>query len=75
MGPVSNNMSVSPSDWLDNYGDYLYSYALSRVGSKDQAQDIVQETLLAAYRTYENFSAKACNKSCLGVIGYSASKG
>ena len=33
---------------LDAHGDYLYRYAVSRVGNESTAEDLVQETFLAA---------------------------
>ena len=39
---------LDPCRWLDSYGDYLYRYALTRVREPAVAEDLVQETLLAA---------------------------
>lgn len=35
-------------DWLAEHGDYLYRYALARLRDPHQAEDAVQDTLLAA---------------------------
>ncbi|REJ75985.1 MAG: RNA polymerase subunit sigma [Acidobacteria bacterium] len=35
---------------LDEHGDYLFRYALSRVGNESVAEDLVQETLLASLK-------------------------
>ncbi|OIQ80654.1 RNA polymerase sigma factor SigM [mine drainage metagenome] len=35
-------------DWLAEHGDYLFRYALARLRDPHQAEDAVQETLLAA---------------------------
>ena len=59
---------MAPAEWLETYGDYLYSYALSRISSSEQAQDLVQETLLAAFRTHKNFSGKSTVKTWLTTI-------
>ena len=37
-----------PRQWLARYGDALYRYALLRLRSSHAAEDVVQETLLAA---------------------------
>src|SRR5439155_19547269 len=37
-----------PATWVDEHGDVLYRYALARVRKPDVAQDLVQETFLAA---------------------------
>ena len=68
MEPDLANSDINPSAWLDIYGDYLYSYALSRVSPPDNAQDLVQETLLAAYRTHQKFTGKSTVKTWLTTI-------
>jgi RNA polymerase sigma-70 factor (TIGR02943 family) len=40
--------ALDPTRWLDSHGDYLYRYALARVRDAAVAEDLVQETLLAA---------------------------
>jgi RNA polymerase sigma-70 factor, ECF subfamily len=35
-------------DWLAEHGDYLYRYALARLRDPHLAEDVVQETMLAA---------------------------
>lgn len=40
--------SNDPADWLAEHGDYLYRYALYRCRDPHHAEDLVQETLLAA---------------------------
>lgn len=46
-------------DWLTEHGDYLYRFALARLRDPHQAEDAVQETLLAAIQnqSYEGKSA------------------
>lgn len=50
---------ISAHDWLVEHGDYLYRFALARLRDPDQAEDAVQETLLAAIQsqTYAGQSA------------------
>ena len=50
--PASND----PEQWVEEHGDVLYRYALARVRKPEVAQDLVQETLLAAMRGYEKFA-------------------
>jgi len=45
---IETKVTVDPAHWLDQYGDYLYRYALMRVRDAAVAEDLVQETLLAA---------------------------
>lgn len=43
-------MSQNVNDWLNEHGDYLYRFALARLRDPHQAEDAVQETLLAAIK-------------------------
>jgi len=46
------------STWLDEHGDVLYRYARSRVGHRELAEDLVQDTLLAALQSRDRFQAE-----------------
>ncbi len=43
---AENNLN----DWLTEHGDYLYRFALARLKDPHQAEDAVQETMLAAIK-------------------------
>ena len=49
----------SPETWLNDYGDLLYRYALLRVRSETTAEDLVQETLLAGFISWDKFTGKS----------------
>ncbi len=55
-------------EWLNLYGDALYRFALYRVRDSFAAEDMVQETLLAAYKSYKKFSGKSTVKTWLTGI-------
>lgn len=59
---------LAPSAWLDRHGDYLYRYAIGRVGRDDVAEELVQDTLLAAWRGREAFAGRASERSWLTAI-------
>ncbi len=40
--------NLDPQTWVDQYGDYLYRFALARIKDQAAAEDLVQETFLAA---------------------------
>lgn len=47
----------------------LYSYALMRVGKPDVAEDMVQETLLAALQSWESFAGDSSERTWLiGIL-------
>ena len=53
--------------WLVEHGDYLYRYALARVRDTHQAEDLVQETLIAAIQS-DSFSGKSAPRTWLTGI-------
>jgi RNA polymerase sigma-70 factor (TIGR02943 family) len=59
---------LEPEKWLDNYGDYLYSFARSRINDAETAEDLVQETLLNAWRSKDRFEGRSTEKTWLTSI-------
>lgn len=57
-----------PESWVDSYGDFLYRFALSRVKDPSVAEDLVQETFLAALRARENFQGRSAGRTWLTAI-------
>ncbi len=51
----AGEMREDPADFLESYGDYLYGYAFVRLKDVQKAEDVVQETLLKAFRHYDRF--------------------
>ena len=54
-------------DWLNKHGDYLYRFALARLRDQHQAEDMVQETFMAAIKS-DNFTAKSSPRTWLTGI-------
>src|SRR5207248_10181681 len=65
---VSVVAANDPAAWVDEHGDVLYRYALARGRKPDVAQDLVQETFLAAVRGHEKFAGQSSVRSWLGGI-------
>jgi len=60
---------VDPGEWVDKYGDLLYRFAFFRVGEAQVAEDLVQEVLLAAYKSRDRFGGKSAEKTWLvGIL-------
>lgn len=57
-----------PSHWVDRWGDALLRFALSRVGRREVAEDLVQETFLAAWRARATFDGRSSISTWLGAI-------
>lgn len=64
----SSDRINDPDDFLDLYGDYLYSYAMSRVRNSSLAEDLVQDTLLKAIAKIDSFRGDAAIKTWLVTI-------
>jgi RNA polymerase sigma-70 factor (ECF subfamily) len=59
----------TPEQWLTDHGDALYRYALTRTRDKHQAEEAVQETLLAALESRANFSGASSVRTWLiGIL-------
>jgi RNA polymerase sigma-70 factor (ECF subfamily) len=57
-----------PEQWLTVHGDALFRYALVLVADQHQAEDLVQETLLAALEGHRRFTAGASERTWLIAI-------
>lgn len=49
----------SPEQWLELYGDSLFKFALARVRDAHAAEDLVQETFLAALKARDRFEQRS----------------
>lgn len=63
MPQTTNHINIS--EWVDQYADALYAFAVSRVDDSDLAKDFVQETFLAGIKSSENFEGKSSVKTWL----------
>ena len=54
--------------WLDQHGDALFRYALLRVREPVVAEDLVQETLLAALKGLDKFQGRGSERTWLIAI-------
>ena len=63
------NTPTSPDQWVDLYSDYLFSFALKFISKPDQAQNLVQETFLAALKNKAGFKGNSTEKTwLLGIL-------
>jgi RNA polymerase sigma-70 factor, ECF subfamily len=60
--------TLDPARWVDRYGDALLRLALARVGRQEVAEDLVQETFLAAWRGRKSFDGRSSLGTWLGGI-------
>jgi RNA polymerase sigma-70 factor (TIGR02943 family) len=63
-----DNTLLNPHQWVKAHADYLYAYAIKRISDKELAQDLVQETFLAALEKAEKFEGKSTERTWLTAI-------
>ena len=73
MSQITEEISVAgpdldPETWVDRYGDYLYRFAVSHIEDRSVAEDLVQETFLAALRGRKKFRGRSTVKTWLSAI-------
>jgi RNA polymerase sigma-70 factor (ECF subfamily) len=60
---------ADPNRWVDDHSDCLFRYALTRVRNQEVAEDLVQESLLAAMRQIDKFRGRSSERSWLcGIL-------
>ncbi len=57
--------SERATQWVDEHGDLLFRFAYQRTGSRETAEDLVQETLLSAFKSLDNFKEEASDRTWL----------
>jgi RNA polymerase sigma-70 factor (ECF subfamily) len=66
---MAGHSNLDPEQWVDRHGDYLYRFAVSKLRDESAAQDMVQETFLAAFQAAGRFSGKSSEKTWLvGIL-------
>jgi RNA polymerase sigma-70 factor (ECF subfamily) len=64
-----HDREIDPARWLEEHGDALYAFAMSRLRNPAQAEDAVQETFLAAMKGKERFSGRSSERTWLiGIL-------
>ena len=58
-----------PDDWLEAHGNYLFNLAVGQVRDSHVAEDLVQETFLAALKARDRFSGRSSDRTWLvGIL-------
>lgn len=50
---------ADPTEWVERFGDLLYRFALARVEQPDVAADLVQDTLVDAWKNRARFAGRS----------------
>jgi RNA polymerase sigma-70 factor, ECF subfamily len=66
-GTVETSKS-DPVNWVNEHGDFLYNYALGQLRDAGDAEDVVQETFLAALKAQDGFAGRSSERTWLVSI-------
>jgi RNA polymerase sigma-70 factor, ECF subfamily len=62
---------LDPTRWVDDHGDYLFRYAMFRLRNREAAEDAVQESLLAAVQSHEQYQHRSSERTWLvGILSH-----
>jgi len=62
-------VATNADKWVDEHGDYLLRFALSRLRQPEVAEDLVQETFLAALHARQRFTGASTERTWLvGIL-------
>jgi len=69
VGAVPIAPEIDPDTWVDQHGDALFRFAVARLRDRDAAEEVVQETFLAALRARERFTGASTERTWLvGIL-------
>jgi RNA polymerase sigma-70 factor (ECF subfamily) len=68
MEVIKENSKALFENWVKLFSDELFSWALYKTSSKETAEDLVQETFLAAFHKIDTFQGKSQPKTWLFSI-------
>jgi len=61
--------ATSPNDWVEAHGDYLFNFAIGQVRDAGVAEDLVQDTFLAAFKARDRFAGQSSERTWLvGIL-------
>jgi len=64
-----DDMNNLATHWVDTYGSYLFNFAIGQVRDKHVAEDLVQDTFLAAIKSQDKFSGRSSARTWLvGIL-------
>src|SRR5213594_1666372 len=61
--------ATTPDDWVEAHGDYLFNFAIGQVRDASVAEDLVQDTFLAAFKARARFACQSSERTWLvGIL-------
>ncbi|TAL06785.1 MAG: sigma-70 family RNA polymerase sigma factor [Verrucomicrobia bacterium] len=69
MNQTESDVNAVATNWVETHGDYLFNFAIGQVRDANIAEDLVQETFLAALKSQNNFSGRSSERTWLvGIL-------
>lgn len=65
---MTQTANQTVSQWMEDYGGKIYGLGLRLCGSPEEAEDLVQETFLEAFRHWDQFEGRSSPSSWLFTI-------
>src|SRR5439155_314666 len=63
------NIGPTPDDWVEAHGDYLFNFATGQLRDASVAEDLVQDTFLAAFKARDRFASQSSERTWLvGIL-------
>lgn len=63
-----SNSKKTIKGWVNNYSDQLFTWAYYKTSDKEASEDLVQETFIVAFKSFDNFKEKSSPKTWLMSI-------
>lgn len=60
--------ATTPDHWVEAHGDYLFNFAIGQLRDASVAEDLVQETFLAAFKARDRFAGQSSERTWLAGI-------
>ncbi len=65
---MSSKEKANPEQWVSEYADYLYAFALKRITDPDLCKDLVQDTFMSAIKSLSKFAGSSSERTWLTSI-------
>ncbi|MEM8954958.1 MAG: sigma-70 family RNA polymerase sigma factor [Verrucomicrobiota bacterium] len=65
---MPDSPALNPTEWVDQHGDYLFGYAILRVRDRAVAEDLIQDSLLTAFKARDRFEGRSSERTWLTGI-------
>ncbi len=60
---------LNPARWIDEHGDAMFRYAMLRLGDRAEAEDAVQDALLAGLKAADSYEGRSAERTWLiGIL-------